>query len=110
MGSQQRAQGREGLEKSTTVRSLRVKQPRRAPRWIAALGMLDRTWPEAAARLAFDLFLRPRRFPRPARELAQLAGARTFLVPTDRTVHAGPAPLRAWVWGDDGPVVLLVHG
>ncbi|MBX7192537.1 MAG: alpha/beta fold hydrolase [Sandaracinaceae bacterium] len=89
---------------------MRVVQPRRRPRWVAALGMLDRAWPEAAARLAFDLFLRPRRFPRPARELAQLAGARTILVPTDRTAHAGPAPLRAWVWGDDGPLVLLVHG
>ncbi len=97
-------------EKSTIVRSKKSGATPRRPRWIAALGMLDRYWPEAAARISFDLFLKPRRFPRPARELEALATARLVLVPTDRTVHAGPEPLRAWVWGDDGPLVLLVHG
>ena len=72
--------------------------------------MLDKAWPQAAARLSFDLFLRPRRFPRPAREVEALASARSLLVPTDRTIHAAPHTLRAWVWGDEGPTVLLVHG
>jgi len=94
---------------STIVRSEKKAGSARPP-WIAALSMLDRAWPQAAARLSFDLFLRPRRFPRPARELEALASARTLLVPTDRTVHAAPHPLRAWVWGEDGPTVLLVHG
>jgi pimeloyl-ACP methyl ester carboxylesterase len=109
---------RDGLsrsEKSTIVRSEKKPQPGRKPPWAVALSVLDRAWPEAAARVSFDLFLRPRRFPRPARELAALQAARSILVPTDRAArgarsHAGPAPLRAWVWGDDGPVVLLVHG
>jgi pimeloyl-ACP methyl ester carboxylesterase len=97
-------------EKSTIVRSETKRSGARKPPWIAALGMLDRYWPEAAARISFDLFLRPRRYPRPARELEALGTARLILVPTDRTLHAGPEPLRAWVWGDDGPLVLLVHG
>lgn len=97
-------------EKSTIVRSGKGAGSPRRPPWIAALGMLDRYWPEAAARISFDLFLKPRRFPRPAREIEALATARLVLVPTDRSVHAGPEPLRAWVWGDDGPLVLLVHG
>ena len=108
---------RDGLsrsEKSTIVRSEKKPRAGRKPPWAVALSVLDRAWPEAAARLSFDLFLRPRRFPRPARELVALQQARSILVPTDRAVHgarhAGPAPLRAWVWGDDGPVVLLVHG
>ncbi len=100
----------ESPDKSTTVRSSKKPRGGARPPWIAALSMLDRAWPQAAARLSFDLFLRPRRFPRPSRELDALASARTLLVPTDRTVHAAPHPLRAWVWGDDGPTVLLVHG
>ncbi|MBN8611576.1 MAG: alpha/beta hydrolase [Deltaproteobacteria bacterium] len=99
-----------GTEKSTIVRSETKRPTARKPSWIAALGMLDRYWPEAAARISFDLFLKPRRYPRPARELEALGTARLVLVPTDRTLHAGPEPLRAWVWGDDGPLVLLVHG
>lgn len=98
------------VEKSTFVRSENIRRSPRKPPWVAAIGMLDRHFPEIAARLSFEMFLKPRRFPRPEREHEALARARAFLVPTDRSEHAGPAPLRAWVWGDDGPIVLLVHG
>lgn len=100
----------EPADKSTIVRSSMRPHAARRPPWVAALSLLDRAWPRAAARLSFDLFLRPRRFPRPARELEALASARTLLVPTDRTGHAAAHPLRAWTWGDAGPTVLLVHG
>lgn len=69
-----------------------------------AFGMLSRTAPAVASRIAVDLFMKPRRFPRPRREQELLAEATPFEVQlgVDNSV-------RAWRWGS-GPAVLLVHG
>ena len=58
-----------------------------------------------AARMAGELFLRPRRHQTPRWERELLARARSFRVPF------GDAHLPAWEWGPAGaPPVLLVHG
>lgn len=69
-----------------------------------AFGMLSRTAPEVASRIAVDLFMKPRRFARPDREKELLADAEAFDVPTGTNTS-----VRAWRWGI-GPAVLLVHG
>lgn len=90
-------------KKSTTVRSSRRPSlALRAAR--AGMGVLSRLAPEGAAALTERLFLSPRRRFRPAAEIETLARARHLLVPGDE------APIAAWVWGDSGPRVLLVHG
>jgi hypothetical protein len=69
----------------------------------AGLGALGRLSPELAARAAEDMFLTPRRPPRPPAEAEALAGAQPF------TVTFRNDKLPAWSWGT-GPAVLLVHG
>ncbi|HEX2059438.1 MAG TPA: alpha/beta hydrolase [Thermoanaerobaculia bacterium] len=69
-----------------------------------AMGLLSRTAPNVASRVAADLFMTPRRHAAPERERAILAEATPF------TVHLGASTrLQAWRWGS-GPMVLLVHG
>lgn len=63
-----------------------------------------RLLPEATARLAGRIFLRPPRRRSRADERAQLARGRRFHLP----VH-GYGEIPVWSWGD-GPAVLLVHG
>lgn len=76
----------------------------------AAFGSLDALSPALAARLAAPLFLRTRRYPVPARELALLQGAERHELATSR----GSAV--AWVWGRPAPAdalaptAFLVHG
>jgi pimeloyl-ACP methyl ester carboxylesterase len=76
----------------------------------AAFGALDALSPALAARLAEPLFLRTRRYPVPAREVAVLQGAERHALATSR----GPAV--AWVWGRPAPAArpaptaFLVHG
>jgi pimeloyl-ACP methyl ester carboxylesterase len=69
-----------------------------------ALGVLSRTAPDVASRIAADLFMKPRRFAPPPREREVLAEATSFEVPLGATTS-----IRAWRWGS-GPVILLVHG
>lgn len=58
-----------------------------------------------AARVAMEVFVRPRRHRTPGRERAALAGARFERVPF------GDAHLPSWTWGPrELPAVLLVHG
>lgn len=69
-----------------------------------ALRILSRTAPAVASRVAADLFMKPRRYARPEREQALLAGADAFEVRLSDS-----ARIRAWSWGS-GPAVYLVHG
>jgi len=66
--------------------------------------MLSRTAPEVASRLAVNLFMKPRRYARPAREKELLAEAESFVVQV-----GADSSVQAWRWGS-GPAVLLVHG
>jgi len=87
-----------GLPKRTNVRT-----PLAAVR--AAIHAIAPASPEVAARLAAEVFVRPRRFPTPSRERDALASARHARVPF------GDSHLPTWTWGsDDRPAVLLVHG
>jgi pimeloyl-ACP methyl ester carboxylesterase len=70
-----------------------------------ALGVLSRTAPDVASRFAADLFMKPRRYDPPQREREMLAEATAFDVRIGATQS-----IRAWRWGTDGPLVLLVHG
>lgn len=76
----------------------------------AGFRTVDALSPALAARLAEPLFLRTRRYPAPAREVAALQGAERHELPTAR----GPAV--AWVWGRPAPAAspvptaFLVHG
>ncbi|MCK6548829.1 alpha/beta fold hydrolase [Myxococcota bacterium] len=69
----------------------------------ASLQLAERVSRPLTAALAEQLFLRPRRFTRPARERELLALARA-----ERTTVAGHA-IATWRWGE-GPTILLVHG
>lgn len=90
-------------EKSTTVRTKKpVPIPLRAMR--GGMQLLSRVSPAGAAAVAEQMFLKPRRHPRPAAEVELLASA--WQVPLS-TSHG---ELAAWEWGDEGPRVLLVHG
>lgn len=76
----------------------------------ASFGALDAVSPALAARLAEPLFLRTRRYPVPAREVAALQGAERWELPTARGAAV------AWVWGRPAPpaaslpTLFLVHG
>jgi pimeloyl-ACP methyl ester carboxylesterase len=67
------------------------------------MGFLSRTAPSTASRVAMNLFMKPRRYTRPAREREVLATAKPFDVTDDG--HR----VQAWRWGS-GPAVLLVQG
>lgn len=69
-----------------------------------AFGLLSRTAPEMASRVAADLFMKPRRFETPGREREVLAEGTPFEV-----VLGTSTRIQAWKWGR-GPLVLLVHG
>lgn len=69
-----------------------------------AMGVLSRTAPDVASRIAVDLFMKPRRFTPPPRERELLAEATPFDVRLGVTLS-----VRAWRWGI-GPAILLVHG
>lgn len=61
--------------------------------------------PEMAARLATEVFVRPRRFAPPRREREALADARC------ERVAFGDSYVPTWTWGEaSAPAVLLVHG
>ena len=80
------------------------KPPLTLPLVRTAMGLLSRTAPRLASRVAMDLFMTPRRHTRPGREHEALARATPFDVSLgDRMT------IRAWRWGS-GPAVLLVHG
>lgn len=71
----------------------------------AAVHALAPASPALAARLAMEIFIRPRRHRTPPRERAALAEARFERVP-----FAG-SHLPTWIWGSERePAVLLVHG
>jgi pimeloyl-ACP methyl ester carboxylesterase len=67
------------------------------------MGVLSRTAPRAASRVAMSLFMTPRRYRRPDREAETLRSATPFSATVDGQ------RLQAWRWGS-GPTVLLVHG
>lgn len=69
-----------------------------------AMGLLSRTAPDVASRVAVDLFMKPRKFAPPARERELLAEATPFEVRIGVSMT-----VQAWRWGS-GPAVLLVHG
>jgi pimeloyl-ACP methyl ester carboxylesterase len=69
-----------------------------------AMGLLSRTAPDVASRVAVDLFMKPRKFAPPPRERELLAEATPFEVRIGVTMT-----VQAWRWGS-GPSVLLVHG
>jgi pimeloyl-ACP methyl ester carboxylesterase len=70
-----------------------------------ALRVLSATAPSVASRVAADLFMTPRRFPTPPREVEILARGTPF------TVRLGASSeVRAWRFGGDGPAILLAHG
>ena len=67
---------------------------------------------ELGTSLAERMFITPRRYARPARERAVLAGARELdveVVLRSPRWHGAKRTLAAWRWGF-GPTVLLVHG
>lgn len=68
------------------------------------MGVLSRTAPGVASRVAVDLFMTPRRYAPPPREREVLADAAPFTVRVGATLT-----MQAWRWGS-GPAVLLVHG
>jgi pimeloyl-ACP methyl ester carboxylesterase len=69
-----------------------------------AMGLLSRTAPELASRVAVDLFMKPRRYAAPERETKILAQAQPFEVRLGAETR-----IQAWKWGA-GPMILLVHG
>lgn len=83
------------LQKSTIVRSKSIQ---------AASQVLSHVAPPMAVRLAEHLFTRPHRASRPERERDWASNARRTTVSSPR------GDLAAWVWGTEGPTVLLVHG
>src|SRR4051812_36973010 len=72
----------------------------------AALHAIAPAAPRLAARIAVEVFVRPRRHSVPRRERDALATA------TQSRVPFGDGSLPLWTWGDDpkAPTVLLVHG
>ncbi len=71
----------------------------------AAVHAIAPASPELAARIALEVFVRPRRHATPRREAEALATARASRVPF------GDGSLPVWTWGDErAPAVLLVHG
>jgi pimeloyl-ACP methyl ester carboxylesterase len=89
--------------KSTTVRTQKtLPLSLRAMR--TGLQVLSRVSPHKAAAIAEQIFLTPKRRPRPVGDLDVLETAYPFKLPTRY------GDLAAWAWGDAGPRVLLVHG
>ncbi|MBI2214073.1 MAG: alpha/beta fold hydrolase [Acidobacteria bacterium] len=72
----------------------------------AAIRLLDRVAPRRAEELATDLFLTPRRIPRPKREEAWLLDAASFGMVTSK---GNRIEVRVWGEGEKG-TVLLLHG
>lgn len=83
------------FQKSTSVRS------NFAP---AAFGILSRSAPPVAVRVAERLFTTPRRSRRPGREQRWASSARPMSFPSPHGRLAG------WVWGTGPRTALLVHG
>lgn len=69
----------------------------------AALTLLDRVSQKTAARVAANLFLTPRRLPRPASEIAAARRA------TREKRELAGKQIVTWSWGEGAPV-LLAHG
>lgn len=70
-----------------------------------ALRILSRTAPGYASAAAADLFMKPRRYGTPKRELELMREATAF------DVRVGyKSRVKAWRWGSTGPAVILVHG
>jgi pimeloyl-ACP methyl ester carboxylesterase len=69
-----------------------------------AMGVLSRVAPGWAARIAADLFMKPRRYAAPERERKVLAQGEPFAVQLGAETR-----IQAWKWGA-GPAILLVHG
>jgi pimeloyl-ACP methyl ester carboxylesterase len=76
-----------------------------------ALRLLSAAAPAVASRVAADLFMKPRRYPTPARELAILEHGTPFDVQLDAsTPGLGESTyVRAWRFGT-GPTIVLAHG
>jgi len=83
------------LHKSTIVRSNLIP---------TAFGLLSRSAPPVAVRIAERLFTTPHRSRRPGREPAWASSARPMSIPSPHGQLAG------WVWGTGPRTVLLVHG
>jgi pimeloyl-ACP methyl ester carboxylesterase len=93
----------ESMTVRQTVRRLQATAALTATR--TALGAAAFASTELASRIAFHLFMRPRRFARPARERRLLAWGDRFVV------RVGKCDVSAWSWGHpDGPLVVLAHG
>ncbi len=91
--------------KSTIDRSAAAADGLSVPRALrVAVSALQGVAPGLLAAVGERVFLRTRRFPMPAREARLLDGARPHRLATS----LGTLPL--WVWGGDGPTVVLVHG
>jgi pimeloyl-ACP methyl ester carboxylesterase len=100
---------------STNVRSIPRSQAANKPRLKmaerASLGLLrtairaaSLVSNEAGARVALEVFLRPRKFARPKAESRLLWMAEMFCVPL------GDRNIPVWHWGTQGPAVILMHG
>ncbi len=86
-----------GLRNRTNVRTIQAAR--------AAVHAIAPASPELAARIALEVFVRPRRHATPRREREALASARASRIPF------GDGSLPIWSWGDErAPAVLLVHG
>lgn len=70
----------------------------------SGLGLLQRVSPKLAAGLAFELFLRPIHRPATAAQHQILNRA------TPIHIRHGNDTLGGYIWDNDGPTVLLVHG
>jgi pimeloyl-ACP methyl ester carboxylesterase len=70
----------------------------------ASLKTLSVVSPNAASRVAMELFRTPRRFATPDRELELMTDGEPLAVP-----FGDGARIQAWSWGA-GPIVILLHG
>lgn len=66
--------------------------------------LLDAVWPDLAGRMAANLFFTPRR------RTASQAGQPVMSQAERATVWHGSRQLTGYIWPNDGPIVLLVHG
>src|SRR5688572_22199508 len=69
----------------------------------ATMKLLSRTTPDLASKIAETMFMTPRRFKTPQRELEMLASARPLSIAFQEST------LQAWTWGQ-GPAIVLAHG
>jgi pimeloyl-ACP methyl ester carboxylesterase len=96
---------------ATAVAPSDVSRPLALTVMRGALRLLSAMAPGAASRVAADLFMKPRKFPTPAREVAILEHGTPFTVPLDASTP-GLAPsthVQAWRFGA-GPAIVLAHG